>query len=501
MSFGNWHFLDIEGEALHAANSIAEEEHPIPGNRSGATRRIFNTPRNFGYRSQSIQLTEQRINDEDGPLHGLPLARGTINFKCHDRIGGMPFPEAELARQRREREQYLERQQRAEQAGEVFDEEEPINPSDFQPTPYLIDAQLNLNPTRMINHQDVHTAAARRNEPGFIYPEIELLTSRRGLNYGHTEGEITLANHDNVIGNVRIHQMSLPPHYRSMRNRYFQAWFDFINQRIRTHLADPDIPDQLFFDPRFSLSYVENYHEFQCENPLQVMENLRPYMRTLSQRVRNLRVRDWSQSDYIEGNEIGYRADLAQGLELAIYAKTSQRIRIEARTDLSERSKNRNFPFTRQTANSLDDILNLVDATAEDAATYVNQALDVLRPGLPGPQGQEVNQAAPYELVREIMRAVNHEFRDLADNAQNRRRIAHEQDLLISLIIVRNGCAPMPQERLKRAVARLQRRRVLLPPNSGHVRALAPRYQQARRVLLAEQHNSRGGTGHTNEVD
>ncbi|MCV6547940.1 MAG: hypothetical protein OIF56_11800 [Cohaesibacter sp.] len=498
VSYGNWLFHDIAGEALYAADVIAEEEHPIPGNRNAATRRIFNNPRPFDQGSTSIQFTKLRINDEDGPLHGLPLARGTIDFHCEPGGESLPFPGADADRLRDERADYWRRRLAAEDAGQEFDEAEPINPEHFRPTRYRIDAQLTLNPTRMINHQDLQRVVRHRNEPGFIYPDIQLMTSKRGISDGRFGGEFTLANHDNVIVGVRNHVMSRPPHYRYMRDNYFQAWFDFIDGRIRRNLGTPLTEEgQLRHEPRFSLSYAENYHEFRCDNPLQAIEDLRPYIRTLSQHVRNLRIRDWSQADYLEGNEIGYRVDLAQGLKLVIYSKTNKRIRIEARTDLSERCKDRNFPHTRHTADSLAAISDLIDATATDAANKVNEALDIIRPGLAGEGSELPDQSPPYELVREIMRAVSDEYRDLADNADNRRSIASAQQLLLALIIIRNGCAPPPQQRLQQAAARLQRRGILLPPNSGHVRVLAPKFQNARRILLAELHG--GGNDADNE--
>ncbi|MFV1530356.1 MULTISPECIES: hypothetical protein [unclassified Phaeobacter] len=493
VKYGDWTFHDITDQARHAATQIAQEEHAIPGNQNSAARRIFNTPRDYGYRSRSVQFTRQPINDQDGPLYGLPLARGTLDFSDQSRAGRTPFPEIELQRLRQEREEYLQRRSEARRGGQELEEQEPSDPDDFEPTPYRISAQLTLNPTRMINHQYLRDAASQRNEPGFTYPEITLLTSRRGVADGNHEGEFTLADHDNVIIDVRRHLMSQPPHYRQLRDNYFRAWLEFFDQRLRAQLEDPDMPSQFSFLPRFSLQSVENYHEFQCDTPLQAIESLRPYIRTLSQNMRNLRISDWSQSDYIQGNEIGYRVDLARGLELVIYAKTNKRIRVEARTALDERLNDRNFPFTAQTTSDLEGMIALMEATAEDAATHVNRALDLLRPGLPG-GATHVDQAPPYELVREIMRAVSDEHRDLANTAANRRRIATAQQMLISLIMIRNGAAPMPQERLRKAVALLQRRRVLLAPNSGHVRALAPKYRRAREVLLAEVHGGEGAS-------
>ncbi|UWR44623.1 hypothetical protein [Phaeobacter inhibens] len=494
VKYGTWTFHDIAGEAFRAATQIAQEEHVIPRNQNSATRAIFNTPRDYGYRSRSVQFTKRPINDQDCPLYGLPLATGTLDFSNQSRMGRTPFPEAELERLRRQREEYFERRSEALQAGQEFEEPAPSDPDDFEPTPYHITAQLTLNPTRMINHQYLRDAASQRNEPGFTYPEVTLLTSRRGVADGNHEGEFTLADHDNVIIDVRRHLMSQPPHYRQLRNNYFYAWLEFFDQRLRAQLEDPDMPNQFAFQPRFSLQSVENYHEFQCDNPLQAIESLRPHIRTLSQRVRNLRIRDWSQSDYIQGNEIGYRVDLAQGLELVVYAKTNKRIRVEARTTLDERLNDRHFPFTARTTSDLEGMITLMEATAEDAATYVNRALDVLRPWLPGGPSH-IEQAPPYELVREIMRAVNDEHRDLADNAKNRRRIADAQQQLLSLILSRDGCAPMPQQRLRRAVQRLQRRGVLVAPNSGRVRALAPKYQRASEVLRAEVHGGEGYSG------
>jgi len=100
VNYGAWTFHDIAGEAFNAASQIAQEEHAIPGNQNSAARRIFNTPRDYGYRSRSIQLTRQRINDQDGPLHGLPLARGTLDFSNQSRVGRTPFPEIEQQRLR-----------------------------------------------------------------------------------------------------------------------------------------------------------------------------------------------------------------------------------------------------------------------------------------------------------------------------------------------------------------------------------------------------------------
>ena len=486
VSFGNWHFMDMGDEALNAANEIAQELHPVPSRSNDETRRIFRNIRRLGYRSAQVQFSKQRINDAEGPLHGLPLARGIIEF--HDRgLGGeLPFPEIEMMRLRTELEAYWQRRNEAEDQGIEFDEEEPANPDDFGPTGYRIDASLTLNPTRMMNHQRFEYVYGQLNNPDFEYPDIQLLTAKRGVMSGD---EFTLANHDNVILQARNHRMSGPPHYRELRYKYFQAWLDFIHQRLEYQLDDPD-DERFSFEPRFSLSNVENYHEFRCDTPLQAIEALRPFIRTLGQSVRNLRITDWSQADYLDGNEIGYRVDIAQGLEFVIYAKTNKRVRIEARTDLSERLKDRSFPHTRQTTDSLEGVFNLIDATTEDAASYVNQALAALNPGLPGedPANQQITQAPPYELVREIMRAVSDEHRDLDDNADNRRLIASAQQLLVSLIVVRNSCALPPQQRLARAAARLQRRGVLEAPNSGHVRPLAAKYQNARNILLAEYH-------------
>lgn len=455
LHYGGWvNRFDSDAVPLFAAREIANEQHPIPKSTSCRTRRIFNDPSQRNLPSTSIQLTKRLLNDPEtgSPMHGLPLATGTLEF--NNALDPVVSPTSRAT------------------------DEPDLN--DFRPSHFNISATLSLNPTRMLNHQTIGTIVSRRNDPDVEFGPLNYMTFRRRI---QNDYEFELGDGDNVLIRDRPFEIGHSQLYSSLRSQYLRFWDELIDERLRRYISS----DHLYRAPRFSLSYIENYFEFQCENPILAIEELRPHIRSLGQRTRNMNRRSRTHDDYIDGNEIGYVVDIARGVELAIYAKTNRRIRFETRTQLSERVQTAEFPTTSHVRDELSKIEELIEVTATDAATLVNQALQFLDAGLPG-EGSETPQRTPYELLREIMRAVSDQFRDVTDNANGRRQIASSQNLLISLIIHRNGCSRPSNKRLASAVESLQRRGVLEAPNSGRIRRLSDKYQNARRLLYADRH-------------
>lgn len=456
LHYGGWvNRFDSDAVPHFVAGQIALEQHPIPRSAHGRTRQIFNEPSRRNLPSTSIQLTRRLLNDPEtgSPMFGLPLATGTLEFNnALDPVVGY--------------------------ASRTTDEPDQ---NDFRPSHFNVSATLSLNPTRMLNHQSLIAIVSRRNDPDVELGPMTYMTRRRGI---QNDYEFELGDGDNVLIENRPFSVGHSPLYRRLRSQYLRVWDELIDERLSRYIS----ADHLYRAPRFSLSYVENYFEFQCENPILAIEELRPHIRALGRRNRNMNRRSRIHDEYIDGNEIGYVVDLARGVELAIYAKTNRRVRVEARTQLSEREQSADFPMTSHAREGLSEIEALIEVTAADATTLINQALGELDPGLPG-VGPNTPQSPPYELLREIMRAVSDQFRDVADNAEGRRQIASSQDLLISLIIHRNGCSRPSNKRLAAAVESLQRRGVLEAPNSGRIRRLSSKYQNARRLLYADRHH------------
>ena len=446
LSYEGWVFAGDTSGAWVAAIGLADERHT---NASGVPQKVFLPLRSNERNRRSFNLrfsASEALGEESEPVYGGPLARGHLYFSFHE--------------------------------PDEYEQDADSNMFEHPNAYYTISAQLSLNPTRAFNHQDIRSVFSHRNEPRFSYPEVTHFTTRDATTARY---EYTLDQSDNVIIHPRHIVMARPPHWLEYRNRYLIGVEDFIQTRLERNLGLMyGGQSNLTRNPRYSLTYIENYWEFSCDDPVRMMDIIRPQAQALGRSTRRFgyRYRDYEQNT--EGNVSGYRIDMAAGVELSIYAKTSKRIRIEIRHRLSDVPRGvRGLP-TRRTSESLEGIFDLMAAITQDATEFAQTALEVLEQALPYGGVQQ----SPYELVRAVMAAVDWFYSDHPNNMATRNIKRDVQQHILAQLISNNRYVTIDRDPHAPILAKLQRQRIVTQVVRG-TRTLAEEYQQARSILAA----------------
>lgn len=444
--YDGWIYGGDTAAAWVAAIELSDERNT---NENGVPQQIFLPlrPNERNRRSFNLRFAaSEELGPQGQPVYGGPLARGHLYFRHREHID------------------YV-----TDENGTVVEETSED---------YAISANLSLNPTRALNHQDVSTVFPDRGNASVPYPEVTQFTTR---NAATAHYEYTLDQSDNVIIHPRHHLMAKPPHWLEYRNRYLQGVEDFLQARLERSLGLMySGVSNLTRVPRYSLTYIENYWEFSCEDPVYMMDQIRPQAQALGRATRRFgyRYRDYEQNT--EGNVSGYRIDMAAGVELSIYAKTNKRIRVEIRHRLSDVPRGvRGLPTSR-TSETLDGIFDLMSAVTEDAAEFAQTALEQLEQAFP----YDGVQYSPYELVRAVMAAVDWFFRDAPSNSVTRNRARDVQQHILAQLISNNRYVTVDHDPHAPILAKLQRQNVVTHVVRG-TRTLSQEYQQARSVLAA----------------
>jgi len=191
--------------------------------------------------------------------------------------------------------------------------------------------KLVLNPTRFFRHrfvarelpegmQERHIPSSREHERSFDGTDNWLLLKGRSLSSLTSE------------------------RWRQHVSRYFTAVEEAFGQELSRVCAPLQIHNERG-DRDYNVKEVETYWEWFSPNPLKVVDDLVPLLRTFSRRFQGERTYEPLEQVNDEGLRI-LRIQTAPGEWLKIYAKTNLRIRIEV-THKFKKGKDR-FQFPRE---------------------------------------------------------------------------------------------------------------------------------------------------------
>lgn len=348
-------------------------------------------------------------------------------------------------------------------------------------------AELHINPTRALNHQNLGRAHRSPDREQFEFPEVGLFSTRDARNGVF---EATLNQRDNCLLDLPQHIMASPTLWRRFRGRYIEEIDRFFDANI--HDAMRTAPD-LTRDPSYALTYVETYWEFSTENAQQAVEEMRPHLRGIARSLRQNQYETALPSEDVQGHNTSFIIDLATGVKLSIYAKTPLRVRFEVRHDLMNLgSSRRELPhcFRVDTPSALDGLFDIISA---DALGFLNTVLAALRGS--NMSNTSETQATPFNLMFEVMSAVDElvafdpplSGNDERGFRENRRINALQRSLMQSLLAT-GSYRTSDNDPLVPAIRRLKARDVLSHEGQARSRTyrLAPAYDHARHILNGE---------------
>jgi hypothetical protein len=124
-------------------------------------------------------------------------------------------------------------------------------------------------------------------------------------------------------------------------------------------------------DEHASLFVVETYWDFSCDNPVRAVADLEKPFLSLFARERGVRFPKVDKK--IDHNMLYLVGELANGVELRIYAKTNRRIRVEV---IHSFGRDRFELPGGHTTRKWDTVCEMIEKLAEDAARRVNEAFE-----------------------------------------------------------------------------------------------------------------------------
>lgn len=346
IELGDWLFIGDDSELQSGILHLREETYTSVIGENG----LHNTYGLFGSRQGHYNNFTIAIHSGRGVRIGAPLFAGRLKFR---HSGG----------------------------------------DDFSPSAYQLSFQLELNPTRALNHQPLHPDI-RAGRQATSYPPTHLHRRRALMRVGE---EIVLDGSDNVILDARQQAMSTPQHWAHYRNLYLTEVDRFLDDVLCRAFRRPELTGSFRRVPRFNLTEVENYWEFRSDDPVRLVYQMEPLFRSLGTQGRFRRYEGVVTDLSTDGHVPALNSKLVEGVSAKVYAKTTRRIRVEAEHDL--RSSNR--VSTAHTANDISTIITLIDEVAAHDAREVSTLLRTLE--LTGPAQR--TQMPAYELVRRVLLA------------------------------------------------------------------------------------------------
>ena len=173
---------------------------------------------------------------------------------------------------------------------------------------------------------------------------------------------------------------------------YWQNIQSFLDNQIMNLAGPIDILARRD-NTEVNLRSVETYWEYGTDDALHAVSMLVPTMQTLG---REASIRTYSLAEEsMEGNSLSVRIRLTSSITCTFYAKTTKRVRLELKHDLTERA---GVIGGSHTSNNPDDLLEWLDILAQDAAQRGNQVLRHLTHEL----SHNVAQRPVYELLSRI---------------------------------------------------------------------------------------------------
>lgn len=449
--FGGWEHNGFESTAGAIAQNIADTEHMTA---QGAVQRVFyrqftqpygaSYENTFRHDARSGRRAQRARNE-----YGKPLLSGHIRHQLLNPGSNRP---------------------------ESADE----NPEDFGPSRYAISAPLSINPTRSFNHYS-RQQMITLSDDAEAFPSVPLFSTRDAHTCGY---EHALDNNDNVI----VH----PAHARKLsasmwpvfRHHMIRSADDYLSALIESGTAVCGLDAaSTIRAATYQLRYVETYWEFQDQDPIALVHSLRPRIRAIGTIVREIEhLQDVRLYETQHQNAVSYRVVLANGIELAVYAKTNKRVRLEVRHTMSDLTSGIDGLPTSFECYSIEQVNAVIEQIAISAQRRLNAVMDVLTSELD--EGQ--TSFSTYDLLTEIMLACDRAIAD-RDWRGTRHRDASRTayQTIVSSLIVRNSYRVVSGDPYGHIIQRLRRRRVVCNEGrGGRTYRLSPEYQRARLELL-----------------
>ena len=454
--FGGWEHVGTEATAGIIANHLAQTEHVIA---DGQARRVFLNQHRLPYgacfentfrRDARSGRRAQRARNE----YGTPLLSGSIRHLCQN--PGSNHPET----------------------GEA-------NPSDFGASQYNIVAELALNPTRSFNHYSrQQMIALPQNAEAF--PDAPLFSTRDAHTCGY---EHALDNNDNVIVHPAHGRKTTPAIWPRFRRHMLQGVDDYLTALIDAGTAVCGLDGQpTTRHATYQIRYTETFWEFQDHDPIGLVHSLRPRIRAIGTFVRETEHLDDEMriQETQHQNAVSYRVALANGIELAVYAKTNRRIRLEVRHTMNRLSSRIDGLPTSFACFSIEHVDQVLEQVAVSAQNRLNRVIDLLTSELDeGPRN-----FSKYDLITEIVNACNQSVSNrnwVGARHRNAGQTAYQT--IISSLINRNSYRVADGDPYREIMRRLRRRNVVLNEGwGGRTYRLADEYQRARLELAPSSH-------------
>lgn len=273
----------------------------------------------------------------------------------------------------------------------------PTGPSDSHlPRAVNIKAILSINPTRFVRHQIFSRGIpigpdgrTDRTRSLFLTSPVRLFS--REPRPSHPNDVALDASADNyLLANSQQYALVSRDHHASTLNRYWAGVLLMLDDLVRS--GQRELSQQIEFTPQFKINSGEVYWERFHPSALLVSQRSRD---ALEARFSNVGIRQYffrstHHSDTTPGqtelateagqalrnvNSPCYRIDLPGGQLLRIYAKTSSRIRIEVKQDLSRNPAS----FGPKTSANLSCLSDWYTQLVRRGLRLANAALPLLR--------------------------------------------------------------------------------------------------------------------------
>lgn len=332
------------------------------------------------------------------------------------------------------------------------------------PSQFVASAEVTLNPTRALVYQPVNPTIARAFRTGDhsnAQVSVPLIVAEERAALIRRERPLNSTD-DNVIIDRSELMMADRRYWRDFRNGYLASIAMFFRNIIDT--AQRPLQPELTIHHRtdIRLRELETYWEFRTNDPIGTVRRLEPIFRSLG---RTSELREYDNRSHVasrDGNIPVLEAQLLGGVKGVIYPKTTARIRLEIRYDLSEVSGRRN------TFEAFDDFLAAIDEIAVESATHANQLLQIVTSDLP-PSPEPM---PAYELVRQVVAACDSDFHACP---------------LLSILVNQQGYTTRQHDPLRNAIRRLVREGVLIRGRPrGSYFLLTGEYRAAAQLLAQD---------------
>jgi hypothetical protein len=391
VEIGNW-FIRRDAEEI---NAFFQFLGPYPGDSHAALRRLMAgnrlrhvEPCHFGWMFNRPSGTDDLRSMElkgagrgSGVRSGRPLASGTLRI---DTIN-LPNPR--------------------------FDGE----------TWKRLHFELRLNLTRFIRHQRWPRMLGMPVDEWEL-PEQNMRTLRTSTAppaqvAENADGEFALDGRDNVLIGIRSLSMGRRAAWELHLRRYVEGFEGAVNDEFERAFvestSDFETSARIRKQPgtgQYTLRRVETYFEFMSENPTRQVRLLEPLLFARGLRNTSRSYPHGFAERCIEENSRSLSISVPGGRTLAVYAKTSRRIRFEIIHDLDEDAVSALLHAgnsNRKRTDNLDELVRWLSILAEDAVESLNEILRGLE------ERAEVipNAATPYELIGRIFSTVGNALR------------------------------------------------------------------------------------------